>query len=304
MSSSGRPEGVHRLWESMEPSTDVPRNGSRIAQVSDALGIPVPTIRSWERRYGFPAPARTGGSHRRYSPGEVAALAEVRDRIARGERARAAIEAVRRGGRRSDAGTQLFAATADAMDQAGLEGLLRDAESRMGPERTIVDLALPGMRAIGVRWHAGTLDIASEHAATTAVRGWFAQLAGSVATPPGPPVVLACAPGERHTLGLDALAVLLGRRGVATLHLGADTPAASVLTAVRTAHARAAVVTAHRAVVRRAAIGVLADLDRQGVRAYYAGNAFATARSRAGAPGTYLGDDLLEAATTLSATVA
>jgi DNA-binding transcriptional MerR regulator len=30
------------------------------------LGIPVPTIRSWERRYGLAVSSRTSGRHRRY----------------------------------------------------------------------------------------------------------------------------------------------------------------------------------------------------------------------------------------------
>ena len=39
-----------------------------IGTLSSATGVPVDTLRTWERRYGFPAPVtRTGGSHRRYS---------------------------------------------------------------------------------------------------------------------------------------------------------------------------------------------------------------------------------------------
>ena len=45
-----------------------------IAAVSEALDIPIPTIRSWERRYGFPDPSRTSGRHRRYSLAEISQL--------------------------------------------------------------------------------------------------------------------------------------------------------------------------------------------------------------------------------------
>lgn len=55
-----------------------------IAAVSDALGVPIPTIRSWERRYGFPAPVRTRGKHRRYSTREVDQLRALRDAITQG----------------------------------------------------------------------------------------------------------------------------------------------------------------------------------------------------------------------------
>jgi len=47
--------------------------------------------------------------------------------------------------------------------------------------------------------------------------------------------VLACAPGERHELGLLALAVLLQADGWLTVYLGTDTPLdAAVSTALRT----------------------------------------------------------------------
>jgi methanogenic corrinoid protein MtbC1 len=47
--------------------------------------------------------------------------------------------------------------------------------------------------------------------------------------------VLACGPGERHELGLLALAVLLQADGWLAVYLGADTPLeAAVTTAIRT----------------------------------------------------------------------
>ncbi len=47
--------------------------------------------------------------------------------------------------------------------------------------------------------------------------------------------VLACAPGERHELGLLSLAVLLQADGWLTVYLGTDTPLdAAVTTALRT----------------------------------------------------------------------
>ena len=45
-----------------------------IGAASRLAGIPVPTIRSWEIRYGFPTPLRTPGGHRRYTAGTVELL--------------------------------------------------------------------------------------------------------------------------------------------------------------------------------------------------------------------------------------
>ena len=273
--------------------------------MSEAIEIPVPTIRSWERRYGFPTPSRTAGRHRRYSPAEIAQLRAVRDRITRGERTRAAIRAVREQGGLPPVGGALdaFAASADAIDPEGMARVLRDGEASRGPERAIAEIALPGMRAIGLRWRVGEIDVATEHAATDVVRRWLASLAVAVAPPEGSPILLACAPGERHTLGLEALAVLRARRGLATRFLGANTPVSSLVAATRTTRARAAVITAHRRVIRRSAVAALTALDRAGVRTMYAGNAFTTTTARSGVPGVYLGDDLLAATSIVESTV-
>jgi MerR family transcriptional regulator, light-induced transcriptional regulator len=280
--------------------------GERIATASKALGIPVPTIRSWERRYGFPAPPRTDGLHRRYSPVEIAQLGAVRDLITRGERARVAIEAVRGAGAPlPPAGRSLdaFATAVDAFDATRLRAVLDHATSTIGAERAITDVAMPAMRSIGLRWEAGRLDTAAEHLATEVVRTWL----GSIERPPSPagrPVLLACPPGERHTLGLEAFAVLLARRQVPARSLGADTPEASILAVVRRTGARGVVVTAHRNVVRRSAVSVLAAIDRVAPsRSFYAGNAFVTPRARVGVAGTYLGEDLLEAAALIRRTL-
>lgn len=39
-----------------------------IGDLSRATGIPIGTLRSWESRYGFPAPRRLESGHRRHDP--------------------------------------------------------------------------------------------------------------------------------------------------------------------------------------------------------------------------------------------
>src|SRR4029077_15991511 len=69
--------------------------GLPIAEVSRQLGVPMPTLRSWELRYGIPPTDRTFGKHRRYSPTELHTLRLMRDETARGTRASLAADAVR-----------------------------------------------------------------------------------------------------------------------------------------------------------------------------------------------------------------
>ena len=71
---------------------------------------------------------------------------------------------------------------------------------------------------------AGELSVAEEHLVSEAVRSRLGHLLGD----PGGGVrgiaVLACAPGERHELGLMMAAIALRRDGWKVVYLGADTP--------------------------------------------------------------------------------
>ena len=79
----------------LDEDTQIPPRGVSIAVVSELLGIPVPTIRSWERRYGLPAPRRTNGRHRRYGPSDLEQLRALRDLVTKGLTASDAVARLR-----------------------------------------------------------------------------------------------------------------------------------------------------------------------------------------------------------------
>ena len=282
--------------------------GRQIAVVASLLGLPVPTIRSWERRYGFPVPPRTGGRHRRYTDLEIEQLRGVRDLITKGHSTKEAVEKVRTGlsagGAMQDALGE-FAAAALTHDPDALRAVLERSADQVGVEAAIRDVLLPGMNRIGSAWKAGSCDVATEHLATGAVRSWLARQAAMAPPPFRPhPVVLSCGPKDLHTIGLEAFAVLLARRGWPCRVLGAMTPAEAVVTATASSGAAAVVVVSQRAVTRRAAIESLHATARLGgVKIFYAGDAFATPAARQTAPGTYLGSDILVAVDVLEAEV-
>jgi DNA-binding transcriptional MerR regulator len=287
--------------------SEVGAPGLPISAVSAAIGVPVPTIRSWERRYGFPSPPRTEGRHRRYTQAEVDQLRDLRDHITRGYSAREAVATVRRARASDDGDAAAFvAAVVDGsvrMDPQAIRDALGVAAEALGVEVAVQRVALAGLREIGSRWAVGECDVANEHLATAAVHSWLARLQAMAPAPfrPGN-LVLACGPKDLHTIGLEAFAVVLARRGWATRVLGAMTPAESLVSAVRTTRAVAVVVASQQNVTRRAAVDALRGVDRlSAVRTFYAGDAFASPASRRGVPGTYLGDDLLAAAAALEA---
>lgn len=297
------PEGM----DTMDPD-ETAGDTITIAGVSEKLGIPVPTIRSWERRYAFPSPARTSGRHRRYTQADVEQLRALRDAITQGYPAREAVGLVRNGGavdpaQRSQVDALLRAAV--DLDPDAARTVLQEVTDSLGPEQAAVRVALPALQEVGARWKAGTCDVAGEHLMSDAIRAWLARLRTLAPPPRGPmPIVLCCGPKELHSIGLEAFGMILARRRWSVLLLGALTPTESLVKAVRDTRAPATVVVAQRSVNRRSTIESIAAVEQvPGVRVFFGGGAFSSPASRRGVPGTYLGTDLVAAADSVDLTV-
>lgn len=277
--------------------------GLTISAASLMLGVPAPTIRSWERRYGIGRPVRTEGKHRRYDIRALAELRDLRDAIAAGRRANEAAELIRsrtekREENRSYIDGILLASR--TFDPAAIRRWLDSASTEMGLHRAIDAVVLPTLREVGSLWEAGKCDVANEHFASQAIRSWLSgQLQSARIKRKRPVVLMACGPKDLHTMGLEAFYVMLTRRGWSCRILGAMTPVASAVAAATGSGATAAVIVSHMTTSRREAVSSLEALGELGLTLFYAGNAFVHERAREGVPGTYLGDDLSEAVSTI-----
>jgi MerR family transcriptional regulator, light-induced transcriptional regulator len=273
--------------------------GLSIQEVSRLLQVPAPTIRSWERRYGIPATGRSQGGHRRFFPPDIRALALMRDEVARGRRAAEAAEVVRAAGAGDpphEALIEDFLAAARRLDPRSVSALLDHAKDELGLDETISGVLLPAMRRVGVWWQTGQCDVAHEHLATEAVRSWMNRLLYLGPAPWQPEVVLlSCGPRDLHTIGLEALGLLLVSRGWPCRLLGARTPANSLAAAVEGTGASAVVLVSHLSVARRSAVEALRTVESSGAALFYSGNAFTAPQRRVGVPGRYLGDDMISA---------
>lgn len=273
------------------PAEDV--RGVPIAEVSAVLGVPMPTLRSWELRYGIPTLTRGMGRHRRYLPTEVHALRLMRDEISRGQQASLAAQSVRDLlGIEGEAGAFIhrILAASERLDSAGIRGALDQASATLGLSDCIDDVVLPSMRQIGVWWTVGHCDFDQERMTTEAVRGWLDRRSAFAPRPARPqPILLACGPSDLHTIGLEAMALVLRDSGWACRVLGARTPTPTLAAAAAATSALAVVVVSHLSTGRIRAVASMDAVRQLHTPVFYAGNAFTATRSRRGVPGTYLG---------------
>lgn len=282
--------------------------GVPIKDVAEILGVPMPTLRSWELRYGIPSLSRGPGQHRRYLPDEVNALRLMRDEIARGQQAGAAAESVRRllGGQgpAQELIHQILGA-AEQSDAPAIRAHLDEAAATLGLAVCIDDVLLPAMRQIGVWWAVGHCDVVQERLATEVIRTWLDRRSALAPAPTrSRPILLACGPSDLHTVGLESTALLLRHQGWPCRVLGARTPTATLATAARATPVAGVVVVSHLATGRRRAVESIRAVNDLGVAVFYAGNAFSTARSRRGVPGHYLGGCIEDACAQLTEALA
>ncbi|MDQ3956301.1 MAG: MerR family transcriptional regulator [Actinomycetota bacterium] len=223
---------------------ETPLGRLRIGQLARAVGVDPPTIRTWESRYGVPAPDRTDGGHRLYPSGEVEKVTAMRRLIEAGYRASEAARTVSGAAEGSSAGAppisrEHLTALLTEGDLASLEILDRVA-ARMSLENVIADVVSPVMREVGERWASGAISVAEEHAASALVSSWLGSHLRSMPPPLRPgPIAMATPRGERHELGLTMASIFLRRQGVPVLYLGADVPADDLVDMVHERDVRA-----------------------------------------------------------------
>ncbi len=281
------------------PGFDGDARGVTIGEASRVLGVPMPTLRSWELRYGMPGISRARGRHRRYLPAEIHAIRLMRDEIARGQPAGVAAATVREvlgiGGRAGEL-IALLLADSKRLDPAGVRSRLDEAAEALGLSGCVDDVLLPAMRQVGVWWEMGHCDIAQERMTTEAVRAWLDRRSAFAPAPSrSRPILLACGPRDLHTIGLESMALLLRYEGWPCRVLGAHVPTVSVVAAAKATDAAAVVIVSHLATGRRKAVESIEAVDAEGVTVFYAGNSFAVARSRSSIPGIYLGTRIEDA---------
>ncbi len=221
-----------------------------IGALSRATGIPVDTLRTWESRYGFPAPERKPSGHRLYPISAIVRLRRIASALSLGHRAGQVVTAS------EDALDQILRAApgvrppvvtpVPALSTAEMVQLVADYDgdrltavllaewARHAPVDFLEERVAPFLRAVGDAWEAGRLHVRHEHFASERV----ADVLRSVRLPydqraAGARVVLCTLSGEEHVLGVQMAAVVLAQAGWRVTLLGASTPVDELVASVR-----------------------------------------------------------------------
>jgi DNA-binding transcriptional MerR regulator len=139
--------------------------GIRTRAAAELLGVSPSTLRSWERRLGYPHPRRTPGNHRQYDLTEVETLREA---LRQTGNISSAVEVAQRRGRGLGSPARLLQAF-DAFDESAADRQLEESLAIRSVERSVEELLLP---ALGVAADRTNHEAEFEHACRWAV-GWL-----------------------------------------------------------------------------------------------------------------------------------
>lgn len=264
-----------------------------IGALSQATGIPKETIRTWERRYGFPNPDRNSAGHRVYCVDTVTRLRLISEALDAGHRPSQVVDedvgtlrALLRTSRgaqieeRVDDQTEAEASDERALsvfdDEEWLQPWLQAAADYQGGEvedyfyrawnkfggiRFLDQRIGPFLTAVGQAWADGRLHVSHEHFVSERLRDFLTRQWRPLSDRAhGPKVVMSTLPGEYHCLGLHMAAVVVALAGCQVVFLGADTPLEEISAAANHQDCAAVIISVSRAYDQQKARGMLTAL--------------------------------------------
>lgn len=215
-----------------------------ISAVERDTGLTKDILRVWERRYGFPSPARDANGDRVYPQAQVEKLKAIRRLIDQGMRPGKLIpktlqqlQELANGLAREEPAPRGHEDTV-----AGLIDLLRHHRAdefrdrirvlarTLGTRAFVTELLTSLGRAVGDAWAAGRIAIHEEHLYSQILTNVLHREIAELTEPRLPPrVVLATLPDEPHSLGLLMAELTLGSQGVQCVSLGAELPPSEIV---------------------------------------------------------------------------
>ena len=223
--------------------------GLSIGAVSKATGISPDTLRTWERRYGFPMPDRTDGGHRVYQMETIELLRLVKRALDRDHRPGQVLGQSREQlqellgistitpGQGAEVSTlpeqihdpkeqvDVWLDAAREFDAERMRSTFERAWFTLGALNFLDDYVGRLLNEVGEQWSKGTMTIAQEHFLSERLRDFLTSQWRSMSDrAKGPMVLCAGLPGEQHNLGLHLVATVASLCGCQIVFLGPNTP--------------------------------------------------------------------------------
>ena len=218
-----------------------------IRAVSSKMGIKTVTLRAWERRYNLLSPTRMANSYRLYSEQDVQVLLWAKDKLAQGEsisQVAHQLNHMRKNDQWPEAVTPAppelpkKKAPRPARDYAEMlygalithqevkaSYVMDDVEQYFEIPTIFEEVLYPSLVLIGEAWYRGDIRIATEHFASSFVRGRLMRILQSIPMRRDAGLILVgCGPEEAHEIASLMFAVLLRRDGYHVEYLGPDLP--------------------------------------------------------------------------------
>jgi DNA-binding transcriptional MerR regulator len=286
-------------------------------------GLNADVLRAWERRYNLPQPQRTPGGHRLYSEYDIEIVKWLRTRQAEGLSISRAVElweeTIAAG---NDPLVEFTPATTSlaperlsptepwienlrqqwleanmAFDINRVDEVLNQAFAMFPVETVCTEILQRGISDIGNYWYLDKASIQQEHFASAVANRRLEVLIAATPRPTRQQTVLVgCPPGERHTFSVLMLCLVLCRRGLKVVYLGADVPIDQLDETSAAIQVDLIILGAQQLATAATLQATALTLQSQGIPLAYGGLIFnRVPRLRERIPGYFLGESLEDA---------
>lgn len=287
--------------------------------VVQETGLKADTLRAWERRYGLPVPKRSEGGHRLYSRRDIEILKWLVARVAEGltisravelwrkledagedpvaehlERSIGAPQQILDAGSTLDEIREAWIAASLRFDEQSADAVLSQAFAIFPVETVTHQILLRAMSEIGDKWFSGEIGVEQEHFISQLTLKRLGALLVAAPTPTrSEKIIVACPPGEEHTISLLLLTLGLRRMGFQVFYFGADTPTTQLEQAVTKIKPNLVISFSQWLATSHGVVTLANSLFNQGIPFAYGGRIFnLVPELRNKVPGHFLGDSL------------
>jgi methanogenic corrinoid protein MtbC1 len=179
-----------------------------------------------------------------------------------------------------------------SFDEQSADSIIAQAFAIFPFETVTQQILLRAMSEIGKKWFSGEVSVQQEHFISQLTLKRLGALL--VAAPPPSrteKIILACPPGEEHTISMLLLSLGLRRKGFQVYYFGADTPAIQLNDSISSIDPNLVVSSAQQLATVGSLLGVALELHEMEVPFAYGGRIFNLIPDlREKIPGNFLGE--------------